>query len=231
MPSPRWCLTAEADARELRTFALVSSDNSALQSTAMAAPGILRRNWMWLAAGYAVFAVPPLLMDSERGAALDWTAAYLLFPIMLVGAIVGYPLLDPKWRREHRLGGMLTLAAISGVLFLAVAPMVSTLNAILPPQSHLLVEGTVVEKRELRHRGAAYILRLNTPDGMVDLEVSADEFRTTRESQVFQQERRIGPMGITYRWIWERKALRDERPQSGFSSRTQRSRAGTFGFE
>jgi hypothetical protein len=36
--------------------------------------GILRRNWVWFAAGYIGFAIPSMLMDSERGAALDWTA-------------------------------------------------------------------------------------------------------------------------------------------------------------
>lgn len=168
--------------------------------------GKIRRRWVWLAVGYALVAfVPPLLMDTEHGAAFSWAAAYLLIPIVALAAWSSHRVFGVKRDRPRSLINMLLLATFTGVLFLATAPLVLTLNAILPPQSHLLVEGRVVQKRVMRHLGTQHLLKLDTPDGLVDLDVTPAEFHRIRERQIFQQERRIGPTGITYRWIWERK--------------------------
>jgi len=153
----------------------------------------------------AVCLAPVFLIASEFNAPFIIAFKYLSVPIVLVSFYVGLNCREAFLalgtpRRVFWL--CLVISTLMAILF--SGGLVLGANALLPPQTEVVLEGTVTSKTTGKYD---YHLHLQGTNGVTAIEVSRGEYEAARMGSTYRGTRRIGPFGFSY--VWKHRAKRN----------------------
>jgi hypothetical protein len=97
----------------------------------------------------------------------------------------------------------LQLAILSFIVTFLGSGVLLGVNALLPPQKTLMVDGTITDKYVTGGRSHYYCLVVRWPGGpkdVVTLDVHRREYDLVAVGMHFHQEWKTGPLGMLYRW-------------------------------
>jgi hypothetical protein len=152
--------------------------------------------------GYLAVSVWPFFaMRTEFNAPFPFTLKYLAAPILVFCWWIGLRYRDEfmaACRKASTFWVGLTLVPPLAVLW--SAGLVLQLNAFLPPQSEIWLDGEVTAKCITGGRSKSWIVDVRSNDGIRRVEVSPQEYAALHVGGNFHQKRSMGPLGFSYVW-------------------------------
>jgi len=182
----------------------VQSESDGCQWKASFALFITRHGTTLFLSCMAVCMAPVFLIASEFNAPFIIAFKYLSVPIVLVSFYVGLNCREAFLalgtpRRVFWL--CLVISTLTAILF--SGGLVLGANAVLPPQTEVVLEGTVTSKTTGKYD---YYLHLQGTNGVTAIEVSRGEYEAARMGSTYRGTRRMGPFGFSY--VWKHRAKR-----------------------
>lgn len=144
---------------------------------------------------------PLFLIETEFNAPFAFAFRYLTIPIAIGCWLIGTRYQDDFMRGFRSRGAYrVTLALFIALIVLLCGGIVSGANALLPPQSEFVLEGTIVGRFLSGKRSESSYLEVETSDGIKKIEVARRDYDIAQPGMRFRQMRRSGPFGFSYRW-------------------------------
>ena len=146
--------------------------------------------------------IPIFLIETQHNVPFYFAFKFLLLPIIVLAFYIGIKYKNIFFSNDKlSIKNFLTIIAFTFVITLMSGSFISLINAIIPPQEKVIVEGTVIDKSELSgKRSKSKFITIKTTDEKIKWEVDEQTYNSLQVGYTYSNVFTKGGLGIIYKW-------------------------------